>query len=326
MVDYTRDIGGNTTLMIRDTGGNVEFWVRTGPTTWNNEQSWSYGANGGNSPILHYRMVAGGNWQHFGTVFVGYDQDVRFTIYNSSLGFPTYDFWQHISRSTVPAPPSIWQADTLSSTHIRVSISDGNNGGSAIVERQLGYGGNPNGVEYLWDITAGTTDIGAFAPGSRIFFWARTRNAIGWSGWSGRAEATTWRVPDSPNPVSFTDVDQKSVQTHFNDRFDGGQPILERQLGYGKDPDTATTTVTASPSDLISNLDPGKLYYFWSRSRNSIGWSPWSERSQVLLVAGARIYQGGEWKRAVPYIKVDGTWKVVRPWIRSAGEWKETSL
>src|SRR5688572_7990814 len=156
--------------MIRDTGGNVEFWVRTGPTTWNNEQTWSYGANGGNSPVLKHRLVAGGGWQHFGTVFVGYDQDVRFTIYNTGIGFPTHDFYQHITRSTVPYPPTISHAYPLSSTHIHVVMFDGHNGGSGIVERQLGYGGNPNAVEYFWDITAGSTDVGAFTPGSRIFF------------------------------------------------------------------------------------------------------------------------------------------------------------
>lgn len=327
MADYDRFIGGSTTLRIRDTGGWVEFWVKTGPYTYNYDQQWSFHANGSESGIRKFRMVAGGNWQHFGSVYVGYDQSVRFSIYNAGLGFPTYDFWQHISRTTVPAPPHIWQAEAISSTHIRVSIWDGNNGGAGIEERQLGYGGDPNNVQAFWNINSGTTDIGPFDPGSRVYFWARTRNWVGWSGWSGRAESTTWRIPDAPGPITFPAVAQTVVQAQFADRGDGGRPILERQIGYGKSASGATDFVSVGAgSTEVWNLDPGRLYYFWSRSRNAIGWSPWSERSQVLLVAGARMLVGNEWKRAVPYIKVNGVWRVARPWVRNAGVWKETSV
>lgn len=328
MADYTRAIGGNTTLMIRDLGGWVEFWVKTGPQTWNYEQQWSYFANGAESGIRRFRMLAGGNWQHFGSVYVAYNQAVRFTIFNAGLGFPTYDFWQDISRSTVPESPHIWQAEAISASHIRVSISDGHDGGSGIVERQLGYGTNPDNPDDLADITSGTIDGGPFASGARIFFWARNRNGIGWSDWSDRADARTWRTPPAPTPVSFLDVDQTSVRIKFSDRGDGGQPILERQLGYGTNPSAPVSTMDPDGSgiDDVTGLDPGKLYYFWVRSRNSIGWGPWSPRSEVLLIAGARVFTAGEWKRAVPYVKVAGVWKVVRPWVRHAGVWKETSL
>lgn len=328
MADYTRSISASTTLMIRDTGGWVEFWVKTGSSTWNNDQQWSFHANGADSSIRKFRMVAGGNWQIMGSVYVSYDQSVRLTIYDSGIGFPTYDFWQHIGRTTVPAPPTIYQAEPLSATAIRVSIWDGHDGGGAILERQLGYGGDPYNVQYYWDITAGTADLSPYSSGERVFFWARTRNAVGWSGWSERAEATTWRIPYAPSPVSFSEVTQKTVRTQFVDRGDGGQEILERQLGYGKSAGAPTTFMTASHSgiDTVTNLDPGRLYYFWVRNRNSIGWSPWSERTQVLLIAGARVLVGSEWKRAVPYVKVAGVWRVVRPWVRHAGVWKETSV
>lgn len=326
MADYTRQISASTTMMIRDTGGWVEFWLKTGPSTWNNEQPWSYGANGSNSPLLHFRLLAGGNWQHFGSVHVSYNQTVRFTVYNSGLGFPTHDFEQAISRSTVPAPPTIWQYDTLSSSQIRISMWDGSNGGSAIVERQVGFGANPNGPEYYVNAPGGTVDVSSLGSGSRVYFWARTRNSLGWSGWSGRVEQTTWRVPDTPNPVTYLDVNQRAVRTQFNDRGNGGQPILERELGYGLNPAGATTVITSAGVDIIDLLEHGQRYYFWSRSRNSIGWSAWSERSEVLLIAGAKVYADGQWKRAVPYVKVDGEWKVARPWVRIAGIWKQTSI
>jgi Fibronectin type III domain len=326
MADYTRDIGGSTTMLIRDTGGNVEFWIKTGPQTWNNQQPWSFGANGGNSGTRYFRLQQGGFWQKMGEVYVGYDQDVRFTIFNSGLGFPTYDFYQHITRSTVPGEPYIWDTHAISSTHIRVQFNPGYDGGSSILEYAVGYGGNPNAPET--SVSSGTSiDIGPFTSGERVYFWARARNAIGWGNWSNRTEATTWKIPDAPAPVTFGDTDQTTVVANFNDSWDGGQPILERQLGYSLTSSAPTTTLAASAgSNLVSSLNPGKTYYFWARSRNSIGWGPWSAVSQVLLIAGARIFTGGQWKRAVPYVKIGGVWKVVRPWVREAGVWKETSL
>lgn len=327
MVDYTRDIGGSTTMLIRDTGGNVEFWIKTGSQTWNNEQPWSFFANGSNSGTLYFRMLRGGNWQKFGEVHVSYDQDVRFTIFNAGLGFPTYDFWQHISRSTVPGAPYIHLTHAISSTYIQVGFSDGYSGGSPILERRLGYGGNPNNLEAYWDAPSGLTNVGPFSPGSRVYFWAQERNAIGWSSWSNRTEATTWRIPDAPADITFSDVTQTSVRTQFSDGFNGGTEVLERELGYGEDPFNAEAFANdISGINVLTNLDPGRTYYFWARTRNIVGWSAWSERRQINLIAGARIFVGNQWVRAVPYVKVSGTWRVARPWVRNAGVWKETSV
>lgn len=326
MADYTRQISGSTTLMIRDLGGWVEFWVKTGSSTWNNDQQWSFYANGGESGIRKARMVAGGGWQQFGSVYVSYNQSVRFTIYASGLGFPTYDFWQDISRSTVPQTPYMWDTIAISSSYIRVQFSGGYDGGSPILEWQVGYGGNGSYPEGFW-ASNGYSEIGPFAPGQRVYFWARGRNAIGWSDWSNRTDTATWRTPDSPNPVGFSDVTQTSVRTSFIDRYDGGTAVVERQLGYGLDPNTPSSFAgDISGVNLLTNLDPGRTYYFWARNRNSVGWSSWSDRSQLNLIAGARVFDAGQWKRAVPYIKVAGVWRVARPWVRNAGVWKETSL
>lgn len=327
MADYTVDISGSTTMMIRDTGGNVEFWLRTGSSTWNNEQGWSFHANGGDSGTRYFRLLRGGAWQKFGEVFVGYDQDVRFSVYGSGLGFPSYDFWHHISRTTVPGPPSIYQTHAISPTHIHVQFSAGYDGGSPVLEWQLGFGASSGYPEAYWG-SGGTSDVGPFVSGTRVYFWARGRNAVGWGPWSNRTEATTWRVPDPTSPIVFSNVTQTSVRTQFGDGFNGGTEIVERQVGYGKNPSTPTSFAVGDITGVnnIQNLDPGKTYYFWARTRNSVGWGSWSERRQVELIAGARIYSGNQWKRAVPYVKVSGTWRVARPWIRNAGIWKETSL
>lgn len=324
MADYDVQTSGSTTMRIRDTGGTVEFWFLTGSQTWNNEQPWGYEANGSSSGVLQFRLLRGGFWQKFGEVYVGYDQDVRFTIIDAGLGFPSYDFVQHISRSTVPFPPYIYETYAVSATHIYVEFEGTNDGGSAVLEWQIGYGSNPNSPDYYWS-SGGASTIGPFSSGQKVYFWARARNAIGWSDWSNRTDAFTWRIPDAPNPIAFADLTQTSLRTLFYDRGWGGTTILERQLGYGLDPVTPSSfvSVDSGGQNVLTDLVPGQTYYFWGRSRNVIGWGPWSTRSQTNLIAGARVLVGSVWKRAVPYVKVAGVWRVAYPWVKDAGVWKK---
>lgn len=325
MTDYTVGIGGSTTLMIRDLGGIVEFWVQTGSQTWNNQQQWSFYANGSESGIRQYRMLRGGFWQKFGETYVGFDQDVRFSIYNAGLGFPTYHFWQHITRSTVPPAPTLQQAYAISATQIRVIFQGNGGGGLPILEWQIGYGSSPNAPSSLLT-SGGLSDVGPFTSGQRVYFWTRGRNALGWSAWSNRLDASTWRVPDAPTAVVASSTRQQSVWTQFSPQYNGGTAIDELQLGYGLDPDAPEVLVTSSNgTNFISGLSAGKTYYLWARAHNSVGWGSWSERRQVTLLAGARVLVGTEWKRAVPYVRDGGVWKVAQPWVKNAGVWKETS-
>jgi hypothetical protein len=326
MTDYFHGIGGPSTMMIRDTGGWVEFWFQTGSQTWNNDQWWSYSANGAFSR-QKFRLLRGGAWQHFGSVYVSYDQDVQFTIEGTGLGWPTSTFTQHIQRSTVPAPPTMLAVYPISSSQIHVVFAGSYDGGSPVVEWQIGYGSSAGGPTAFVG-SGGTSDIGGFLSGQRIYFWARGRNAVGWSGWSNRGEAVTWTAPQAPGPPTITDKNQTSMRVQYNYVVDTNNPAtLERQLGYGLSP-VAPTDFANDPSgsNLVSDLIPGGTYYVWGRSRNSVDWGPWSEATQVLLIAGARILVGSEWKRAVPYVRAGGVWKVAEPWIKAAGTWKKTSV
>src|SRR5688572_27916739 len=329
MADYTVNISASTTLMIRDTGGWVEFWIRSGSQTWNNDQQYSFYANGVYSGILKFRLLRGGNWQHVNSVWVGYDQTVTFTIIGAGIGFPTYAFNQHIQRSTVPLPPTLHSVIPVSSNAFQVIFGNGPDGGSPIVENQVGYGSSSAGPSFTAP-SDGDDIIGGFYSGQRIYFWARARNALGWSGWSNRGEGTTWQVPAAPTHAVFEDVRQRMVGVSF--LFVArltDPPILERQFKYGRD---ATGVVIDGTVDIneeveyLNNLDPGKTYYFWGRARNSVGWGSWSPTAFiVVLIAGARVLVVGEWKRAVPYVNVEGIWKVAEPWIKDQGIWKRTA-
>lgn len=326
MTDYFLGIGGSSTMMIRDTGGWVEFWFRTGAQTWNNDQWWSYNANGVFSR-QKFRLLRGGQWQHFGSVYVTYDQNVQFTIEGAGLGWATTTFTQHIQRSTVPAPPTMLSVYPISSSAIHVNFIGNYDGGSPVVEWQIGYGLSPAGATAFVG-SGGSTDIGGFLSGQRVYVWARGRNALGWSGWSNRGEATTWTVPAAPGTPIISDKTQTSMRVQYDFVANPNNPATEeRQLGYGLS-SSAPTHFANDPSGIntVSGLQPGGTYYVWGRSRNAVGWGPWSVATQVLLIAGARVLVDSEWKRAVPYVKQGGVWKVAEPWMKHMGTWKRTSV
>jgi hypothetical protein len=329
MVDYVLPIGGPNSMMIRDTGGWVEFWFKTGAQTWNNSQWWSWTANN-TGARQQFRLLKGGNYQLFGSVYVTYDQNVSFTIEDSGLGWATTTFNQHIQRATVPAPPTMISATPISTTAIHVVFVGNYDGGSPVLEYEIGYGQSPSGPIYTIP-SDGTTDVVGFTTGAHWYFWARGRNALGWSPWSNRVEASTWmspRVPGPPIILSKTQTSVTAVYTYLVGSND--PPIVERQVGYGLDPDDPTDfksdLVDGESYNRLTGLIPGGTYYLWSRSRNAAGWSAWSERTRVDLIAGARIKVGAEWKRAVPYVRDGGVWKVAEPWVKSTGAWKRTSV
>lgn len=329
MTDYTVDISGSTTLMIRDTGGWVEFWMRTGSQSWNNDQQYSFFANGSYSGTLKFRLLRGGQWQYVNRAYVGYDQDVSFGVIGSGIGFPTYVFTQHIQRATVPQPPILSNVYPISSSAFHVEFYGTSDGGSPALEWQIGYGPYSNWPSELVG-SGGSSDVGGFYSGQRIYFWARTRNALGWSDFSNRGEGVTWQVPPAPNPAPFYDVKQTSVGVDFEFIGRSNDPANEEwQFKYGRDETGAIIDGTVNVNEAVEylyNLDPGKTYYFWGRSRNSVGWGPWSSAASVVtLIAGARVLVVGTWKRAIPYVRVGGVWKVAEPWVKDAGIWKRTA-
>jgi hypothetical protein len=329
MTDYTAYIGGSTTLMIRDTGGWVEFWIQTGSSTWNNDQQYSFGANGGGSGIRTFRMVRGGGWQYVDRVFISYDQDISFTIYGSGLGFPTYSFFQHIQRTTVPQPPTLRGVDAISDTTVHIYFTGNYDGGSPVEEWQIGFGSNPDWPEGTVG-SDGEDDVGGFYSGQRVYFWARGRNALGWSGWSNRGETVTWQVPPDPGDPDITELTQTSVGVEFPFPWRDTDPgNLEGQIRYGQDPTAAVLEGTVEAGyypSYFTDLDPGGTYYFWARARNAVGWGPWTSAKQVMLIAGARVLDSGQWVRAVPYVNVGGVWKVAKPWVKNQGVWTETAI
>jgi hypothetical protein len=328
MTDYKKDTGSSATMMIRDNGNTVSFMLNSNNgSTFKHELPWGYSVNGATNNDREYDYNAGAGWETLGTWTVTSDQTVTFRIFDtgtSGFGGPT-TLSVGIDRSSAPSAPTINSFTSISSTQAVVHTTDGSNNGAAIDSRQLTHH-TTNSIPASPIISASTvTTVTGLTPGVRHYFWARTHNAKGYSPWSPVASMVTYKVPDAPDSPIVSDATQTSIVASFTDNGNGGSTITGREIGYGTSPISVQASVSYTGVMTITGLSPGKVYYFFSRVRNSVGWSPYSAPSSLKTVAGASINVAGVWKDAVPYVKDAGVWKLARPWGRVAGEWKQST-
>lgn len=335
MTDYKKDTGSSGTMMIRDNGTTVSFMLNSNnSSTFAHQLPWGYTVNGNTNNDREYDYGAGDGWETLGSWTVTSDQTVTFRIFDtgtSGFGGPT-TLSVSIDRSNAPNPPAI-SSLTPGSTSVLVKTTDGNNNGASINSRQIAH--NTSNTTSGATITSASTSttITGLTTGRLYYFWARTHNAKGYSGWSPVKSTTTLRVPDRPDQPIISDISQNSFVVSFADgASNGGSGIVERQITYNT-VDSAYTggspvSVTYTGVMTVSGLQPGTTYYVWARVRNSVGWSPYTLPAPgytFKTVAGARINDNGVYKDAVPYVNVGGTWKLARPWGRVAGVWKEST-
>lgn len=227
----------------------------------------------------------------------------------------------------IPDTPSVVKITNVRNNSVHVSFTDGAwDGGATVLERQFGWGTNPSAPTSVLSSNVGT-DITGLTPGATYYFWSRTRNAAGWSNYSARQSVVLQNVPQAPSAPVPGNVTQSTVDLTWTPNGTNGQPILEYQMGWSSSTSAPATTQSTGLNKYgtVSGLQPGVVYYFWVRARNTYGWSPWSTYSSTRSIAGAWVNVNGTWKQAVPYVRVNGVWKVTRPWAKIAGVWKEMS-
>lgn len=331
MVDWVKSTGSSGEMMIRDTGTVVEFWITAGNgTTFHHDLPWASVVNGSSSAWKEYNYNAGTGYERLGSWTVTTSQTVTFKLGSTGtggFGGPT-TFSHAIDRASPPDAPSVVKLTEIDSDSIRGTFTAGSNNGASITENIIGYG--TNSTEPVSNVDVGTNRTHPFTglnPGTTYYFWARTRNSEGYSPRGPRSSAKTLDVSDAPSAVTISNITQTAVDVAFTANANGGASVLEYQVAHGTSPTTPFTyTSTGLNKSLhITGLIPGTTYYFWTRARNAIGWSPLSGSRSAKTVAGARFKIDGVWEYAVPYVKVGGVWKVAIPWGRYAGIWKETS-
>lgn len=326
MTDYTHNTGASGIMMIRDLGWGLEFWLTSNnSTTWTDHLPWRWTVNG-QTVNTTYNYPAGGGWRRLGAWTVTYSQNVTFYIGatgTSGFGGPT-TFTVFINRATVPPAPGPVVLSSITATSMYAAFASNGDGGSTIYEWQIGYGTNPD-VQTNF-VSSSATTISGLTTGTTYYFWSRGRNAQGWGPWGIRTSATTLRVPDAPSAPAVTQIEQVSVAVDFTDNGNGGAAINGHEIGWAltSSAPTSTNAVVTRPMP-VTGLTPGKLYYFFARAHNSVGWGPWSAATPAKTIAGARVKVGAVWKEAVPYVRVSGVWRVARPWARIAGNWREST-
>lgn len=163
-------------------------------------------------------------------------------------------------------------------------------------------------VTYTQDIRFRIAGTGTSGMGGPTEFWLRVNRG---------------QVPQAPTPIGIDNVMHQQFRYRFSGNWDGGAAIQEWQIGYGYDPNNAQYLAPSNGTIDVGQFVPGATIYIWARGRNSVGWGPWSARSQVTLLRAGRIKYNGSWAHAVPYVKDGriegsnwGTWKPAEPYIK----------
>jgi len=334
MTDYTKSTGSSGTMMIRDTGSTVEFWLTAGSATFDHEMPWRYYVNGAWSSYRNYDF-SGGSYKKLGSVSVTTDQTVGFEIGatgTSGLGGPT-SFTISVDRTSAPPTPPPWTVEVITDTTIQGDTDGYGTGGLPIDQFQVRYDDSSTASSPAY-FTPGSTGFGTITGllrGKTYYFWVRTHNAKGWSPWSARTQGTTHNYPPAPSTPVLSLATQTSVKTVFSSNGDGGSPVLEWQLNYGLNSTTPELTIGSNGTLTLTGLSAGQKYYFRARGRNKYGWGAYSAISSVQLLAGAYVdyvapgTTAAVKKRAVPYVNVNGVWKVVQPYANVLGLWKPSA-
>lgn len=211
-----------------------------------------------------------------------------------------------------------------------------NNGNTGWVDSNVGrLWHNPNmafdfrnGSTFL--IAEGTFNVGHRSDGTAEYEVVGTLNLISLgsasAGTGVRSLPRLAKLPGAPTPLGFSDITQNAIRYHFAGGSDGGSPILEWQALW------QDATINGPQIPYISNgytllgpgLVPGHTYNFWSRGRNAVGWGPWSTGLSARTIAGARVRHQGQWREAVPYVKLNGEWRIAQPYSKLNGSWRKS--
>lgn len=275
-------VNGNITMRIVDNNPTIEFWVLTDSMTYNHDQTWSYAVNGVSSAVLQFDMNNRGTWQKVASFTVTTDQTVRFTMYDTGLGFATYSYTHVVDRASVPPKPAGLVISNVLSTSVNADGAGNGDGGSPIDFWQVGYGtSSTTPTSFKTTDMAGFATITGLTKGTTYYFWFRGHNAKGYGAWSDRVSAKTDDVPAAPGTPVISNVKNTSVDVTFADGSNNGAAIDTREVSYGTNPSYSSAAVTSDGSTTLTGLTPGTTYYIWARTHNVVGWGPYSAKATI---------------------------------------------
>ncbi len=102
---------------------------------------------------------------------------------HNSFGYSEYGPRTTFMTLTDPEIPGLVKFSNITQTSVTTEFTDGDTGGTGIVERQVGY----SLVQSLPTTIltySGPTTVTGLHPSTWYYFRSRTRNSVGWSDWS----------------------------------------------------------------------------------------------------------------------------------------------
>lgn len=284
MTDYTTPTGTGGTMLIRDNGWTVDYFIKAGSTqTFANGKGWSATGTAGGT----FNYPSGANWLLLGTATITTSQNVTLHIDatgTSGLGGPT-DFTVYIGRATVPTPPTGLAWSNVGSTTAQINFSgSSSDGGSGIDYYLVRYGtSNPpeNGGYTEFSTGTGANPRTGLTPGTTYYARVYAHNAVGYSSPSAVQAVTTLDVPSVPTSVSaalLTIGATSTVRVNYGaPSSNGGSAVTGYDVRWGTtNPPTGSPVAdSASPYD-VAGLAAGSTQYFQVRANNAIGAGAWS--------------------------------------------------
>lgn len=122
----------------------------------------------------------------------GLSSGVTWYFWVRAHNYQGWSGWSGRAQATtlrVPDAPTTPHLTDVTSTTVTASFVQNSNGGSIILEYELGWG--IDGGTNFMPSNGYPTVVSGLTPGTVYRFWARARNSVGWGPWSGYSSART---------------------------------------------------------------------------------------------------------------------------------------
>lgn len=123
----------------------------------------------------------------------GLNRNTRYYFWSRMRNEAGWSNWSdRLDSVTLAYVPASTTPTGISATQntVHYTFVGGDDGGAPILEWQIGYGTDPNNVQYTTG-SNGDTVIGGLSPATTWYFWSRGRNQAGWGPWSVRFNIRT---------------------------------------------------------------------------------------------------------------------------------------
>lgn len=328
-VVYTRSYNEPRTKAIFSGGFEIEFDGRVNDDTniWHvmgdcgdqsGSKNYSFGINGGKKDL-------GTNWE--------FRQSTDGHVRANADNIAQTDNVRIIGDFTLPTgrlapiidPANSFSATGITATGFQTRIHENTidiNGGPYFSMAQVQWNTSPNeSTDHLETSFFFPPQLTGLRPNTTYYFRMRVTSAWEyWSEWSNWIRVNLPGAPPAKPSLGLNGSGQVTASVAV-DTDSWGLPIDAYEIAVNTSQTTAGAMIFGTGD--LQGLLPDTTYYASGRAHNSLGWSEWSDWITIVTRPSVMVFAEGGWKKAIPYVNVNGVWKVATRYIRSNDHWKE---